>query len=983
MESNHHWLVQFYLDNWEWFWKMLLGGGSLLGLLRWLWNRLKAQNEVTPDPGNIAFANELSVEELLGQLAPSAGKRNKLLAGLRRYLEAQRDKNKRFPWPLIWRKAREDQSLTIEHVYIALDAVMVPVDSEVALRGVIEAARNGKRAPAQKALDENQLLVLLGDPGAGKSTQFKYLTFIMADACLDGVDWLRRLHEDERPWQHGLLLPVRVELRDFAAWLPDTSNIDDGDAAKASLLLDFLASDLIPEDMPIRFWARWLRPYRSRKEKKSAESTGVPVEFWPMLRHLLVEQERKPCLILLDGLDEVPAERRQFVARVIEAFARQYPCHRYVATCRIAVYASEEFRDENCQLSGFPAAALLPFSPDQIHKFITDCYVAWRDKMVRFPPMEANKRADNLRRAIESDRALPEEQRKLSPLAERPLLMTIIILLHAENPNGQLPVDLVTLYQEAVNLLLDFWETRREIGGDVTLSRYLNMPGFKIGDLQPVFCAVAFAMHEKNTEEIDKGRLERRLRDLYFGRRPGCADKALQCLHYIHGRAGLLQDHKDEHYKFPHRSFQEFLAARHLTTLNDFPAKSAELLTGDFTQWRYAYTFAVAYAAKYGRIDAAVEAIQRLYDRCHDEDIGGKGTRDNFAVFAGKRMLDIGWQEIKQRPKSLTLLQNVCGWLAETLANDKQDDPERWKEAADCLMALLAAEELPIKERMAVFDSLNKFGDPRFDAGNFFLPKDENFGFIEIPGGEFMMGDADWSDTTPHRVKLSSYWIGKYPVTVAQFRAFIEAKYGGEWNEDWRKYNTVDNHPVVVVSWDEANEYCQWLTGVLREKAPKLPAGWVEKLLSKTERWQIALPTEAQWELAARGKEGRKWPWGEADIRPDWANYRDTQIGAPSPVGCFPGGNTPEGITDMAGNVWEWCSDWYSKEYYAECKARGIVTNPTGPDQGGSRASRGGGWRNSGWACRPALRLVWRRPDGRSVDIGFRLAFSQVFSQAR
>jgi len=195
---------------------------------------------------------------------------------------------------------------------------------------------------------------------------------------------------------------------------------------------------------------------------------------------------------------------------------------------------------------------------------------------------------------------------------------------------------------------------------------------------------------------------------------------------------------------------------------------------------------------------------------------------------------------------------------------------------------------------------------------------------IEIPAGEFAMGSNDANDQKPiHKVYLDAYYIDKYEVTVGQFRKFCSAT--GNSMPDQPSWNQGDNYPVVKVTWEDASSYASW-------------AG-------------KRLPTEAEWEKAARGPEGRKYPWGDSwdankcnngeDNSPD--GYANT-----SPVGSFPQGASPYGVMDMAGNVWEWCADWYDKNYYKKSPSR----NPTGPSSGSLRVLRGGAWDNSQYFCR-------------------------------
>ena len=192
---------------------------------------------------------------------------------------------------------------------------------------------------------------------------------------------------------------------------------------------------------------------------------------------------------------------------------------------------------------------------------------------------------------------------------------------------------------------------------------------------------------------------------------------------------------------------------------------------------------------------------------------------------------------------------------------------------------------------------------------------------VLIPAGEFLMGSKDgegFADEHPqHTINLDAYYIYKNDVTVAQYRAFCTAtKREMPKAPSW---GWLDNHPMVNVTWDDANAYAKW-------------AG-------------AALPTEAQWEKAARGTDGRIFPWGN-----DWdATKCNNGVGGKgpgktSPVGSYPAGASPYGVMDMAGNVLQWCADWYEEDYYKKSPAK----NPTGPDSGKYRVLRGGSWGDDG-----------------------------------
>jgi len=241
--------------------------------------------------------------------------------------------------------------------------------------------------------------------------------------------------------------------------------------------------------------------------------------------------------------------------------------------------------------------------------------------------------------------------------------------------------------------------------------------------------------------------------------------------------------------------------------------------------------------------------------------------------------------------------------------------------------------------------------------------------FLKIPAGEFTMGSpasetGRQNDETQHQVRLSSFYMSKYAVTVAEFRKFVEAT-GIEKKDgvNWRygvsgsvRPASEDNHPVIHVSWNDAVAYCQWMSAKT----------------GKTYR----LPTEAEREYACRAGSVTAFNTGntitvqQANFVNAEGQYRANTV----PVDSF--APNAWGLYNMHGNVWEWCSDWYGETYYATCKAQGVVTNPSGPSSSpySYRVLRGGGWFGSARGCRSANRRG-DAPDFRYNLVGFRLVF--------
>ncbi|WPD22916.1 MAG: SUMF1/EgtB/PvdO family nonheme iron enzyme [Candidatus Electrothrix scaldis] len=226
---------------------------------------------------------------------------------------------------------------------------------------------------------------------------------------------------------------------------------------------------------------------------------------------------------------------------------------------------------------------------------------------------------------------------------------------------------------------------------------------------------------------------------------------------------------------------------------------------------------------------------------------------------------------------------------------------------------------------------------------------------IMLPGGRFRMGDIQGdgheSEWPVHEVELDSFAIGRYPVTFVEYDAFCAAT-GREKPKDegWGG----GQRPVINISWQDAVDYCAWL--------------------SRETGRDYRLPTEAEWEYACRAGSGAKWCFGNDEAQlGDYAWYVENSGRKTHPVGEKKA--NVWGLHDMHGNVWEWCGDWYGKEYYADCQRQGTVKNPLGPEKGEGRITRGGSWYDDPDYSRCSVRSG-DYPNIRDYDLGFRVVCS-------
>ena len=228
---------------------------------------------------------------------------------------------------------------------------------------------------------------------------------------------------------------------------------------------------------------------------------------------------------------------------------------------------------------------------------------------------------------------------------------------------------------------------------------------------------------------------------------------------------------------------------------------------------------------------------------------------------------------------------------------------------------------------------------------------------VHVPAGVFLMGSAEsdadaWGHKSPqHEVYLDAFWIDRTEVTNGMYARCVDAGACqppivisglGSWTRSSYYGNaSYTDYPVIYVDWHQAEAYCAW-TG-------------------------RRLPTEAEWEKAARGVDGRSYPWGEG-IDCARANFTGCE-GDTTRAGSYPAGASPYGALDMAGNVWEWVEDWYGSDYYTQSPRE----NPAGPSSGETRVSRGGAWDYIPEFLRAAARLE-SDPTSYLFDLGFRCA---------
>jgi len=776
---------------------------------------------------------------------------------------------------------------------------------------------------ALEMLNHEPRLVLLGEPGSGKSTFVNFVALCLAGEALGDEDanlavLTAPLPAEEgdkkprpQPWDHGPLLPVRIALRDLAArGLPAPGARVSGD-----VLWNFIASEL----------GETLKEYAP---------------------HLKAELLERGGLVLLDGLDEVPDahQRREQVKRAVQDFAACFPRCRFLVTSRTYAYQRQDWK-----LERFSEVVLSPFTPAQVARFV-DRWYAHVGALRAMDARDTQGRATLLKTAI-------ERSERLAELAARPLLLTLMASLHAWR-GGSLPEKREELYADAVDLLLDQWESPkvvRDAAGQPLVSQPSLAEWLKVerAVVRAELNRLAFEAHRDQPQLVGTADLpqERLVGGLMrVARNPDV--NPVRLVEYVRDRAGLLAARGEGVYTFPHRTFQEYLAACHLTD-HGFPDDLVDLLCADPQRWREATLLAGAKAAR-GTASAAWNLAEAL---CYRDPPAGP----------------VGQNAILPDPEAdcwgaLLAAQTLLENERERLAQVSERNAPKLERVRGWLLAIVTRGWLPPVDRALAGQALAVLGDPR--------DLDE---LVEVPAGPFLMGSRDdderaSDDEKPqHEVTLPAFKIGRYPVTNAQYLRFVEAT-GRDWRSDEGRHPERATCPAAYVSWYDARAYCGWLTGVWR----------AEGKIAEDE--VVRLPTEAEWEKAARGGlpspsqgEGagvRVYPWGN-----EWdetrCNTRELGLGGTTPVGIFPEGASPYGCLDMAGNVWEWTISLWGEDLseprfkYPYDPADGRENQEAGDEV--FRVVRGGAFYFDRRAARCACRSGFNPHGDWSDNSGFRV----------
>jgi predicted NACHT family NTPase len=511
-------------------------------------------------------------------------------------------------------------------------------------------------------------MVLLGDPGSGKSTFVNVLANVLCNQALQPENgWLE--HLPNWPKEDGELVPILVILRDFARSLPDPLPAQ----AEPQHLWDFIQKRL-----------------EAQKIDKVADHL-----------HDLLNDGR--CILLLDGLDEVPNQAlRLFVRDAVRVFLKRYAGNRALITCRVLSYQAPQEDDlPDLRLSELPDFEIAQLDDEKISRFVQGWY-AEQGRLGTLPMEDVPLMTSRLQEAVER----PDLQR----LAPNPLLLTVMALVHTHK--GRLPDARALLYEETVEILLWRWEQIKVGGRDDSshLRKLLLEAGRTDVDLMRVLWELAFESHsgskaDDNDSLADIGEL--RLQKALASLNKNDLNWAQQIFETIKLRAGLLIERVPEVYTFPHRTFQEYLAGAHLASQNNF-AKSAFDLAGEGALWRDVILLATG---KLVYLSGDVDKPLALVGELCPANLQDTPRAWQNAWLAGDILQEIGMNRVLDTNLGKDLLERVQTRLVK----------------------ILEGEKLTAQERARAGVTLSVLGDPRFDAENMLLPAEPLLGFKRIP----------------------------------------------------------------------------------------------------------------------------------------------------------------------------------------------------------------------------------------------------------
>ena len=702
-------------------------------------------------------------------------------------------------------------------------------------------------------IETNNCLIILGNPGTGKTFFLKYLSLELAKKIINNIEMNNRL-------------PILVPIFAFADKKAKNHTIS---------LIDFIIEYYIDQFKQVG---------------------NVNFDFNSMIQ---LPMKKGSLIFFLDGLDEIqlPEDRKKVFVNLIEFINDNNRLgNKIVITSRFVIY--NEITKYFGEIKNLSKCSITNFDEEQIEEFVHK----WSNMIAK---TEGSSENFNVRRFLKNINS----NEKLKEVSSNPLLLTIMASMNYQGIN--FPGNRVELYKKFIEVFLNDWNYVRSLYKPID-------PDPDISKAANVIAKLSLWMKETNSDTMlfKKEDILSKLTEIFnINKLTGPAWDPQKIFNFFHFHTAILLEHQPGMYSFIYNIFQEYFAAKEIAELDNENIVSKLIKHCDDKTWSELICLCLTYIGiTQKRVEDSNEIIINLIEKSNYKLIN----------YMGKVLLDFFSNNIELQCKDK---------IIESL-----------------VLTIKGENNFPHYFRVESGDVLSQIGDIRKNVTTL-----DNMEFCLVPEGDFWMGERD------ENTKISyHYFIGKYPVTNAQYNFFVNdngyneekywkyAKKNGNWNNGKYRNRTkqgagigpfnFENHPVVAISWFESFAFTNWLNEKWKN----------ENIIPKN--WEIGLPTEAEWEKSARGGleiplkpivdkvknifkndninnmtkndltenklnklNKRTYAWGN-DWDINYLNSKETNINVTNTVGCFNMGSSPYGCQEMNGNVWEWSQSIF-KEY--------------------------------------------------------------------